>query len=345
VLDAGWIGVQVFFVLSGFLISSILLREKARPLKAYLQRFYWRRTLRIFPLYYAYLLALLCASLAMPERLFAPERLVLDKYVISLFSYTYNFICVAVDYEHSFFFTHFWSLAVEEQFYLIWPLLVHRLPSQWFHRLLWCLILGGPLIRLLAHHGVAAATGHPELATAAAYLLTPCQLDAFAIGALLAVAEQRGADGPSWLPWAGLGAFAATAVVHASILGRAGLGAATAFGFPTHMPWNGQYAWGYTVLNIASASLVALALRAPALGRAVDRWGLGHLGRRSYAIYIVHWPLAHLWGRFVAVHLGSSALAAFLLYLVVLLVVVELSWRLLEAPILRLKDRVGAGSA
>src|SRR5262249_13935552 len=99
VLDVGWIGVQLFFVLSGFLITGILLDTRERP--DYFRGFFVRRVLRIFPLYYAALIGTLIAG----------------DTSIWLWTYLSNFHPNTA-------LPHFWSLAVEEQFYLVWPVVV-----------------------------------------------------------------------------------------------------------------------------------------------------------------------------------------------------------------------------
>ena len=121
ILAAGWIGVQIFFVLSGFLITSILLDAKARHSGTYFTRFYWRRTLRIFPLYFAYLAvaALAFALIAAPS-----AWRDLSGWLVT---YTSNFSRMIVYDKGTEFFVHFLSLAVDEQFYLVWPLVVFLL--------------------------------------------------------------------------------------------------------------------------------------------------------------------------------------------------------------------------
>jgi peptidoglycan/LPS O-acetylase OafA/YrhL len=116
ILAAGWIGVQVFFVLSGFLISSILLDAKERHAETFFRRFYWRRTLRIFPLYFAYL-----AVAAISFALFAVPAAWGELWGW-LLTYTSNFSRMMVYDKGTEFFIHFWSLAVEEQLYQRWPL-------------------------------------------------------------------------------------------------------------------------------------------------------------------------------------------------------------------------------
>ena len=139
-LNGGWIGVQAFFVLSGFLITGILLADRDAPLRAYLRRFYWRRTLRIFPLYYGYL-ALLAVSYALRG---VPAEFADD--AGALFTYTYNFTR-ATDFTPTPFFTHLWSLAVEEQFYLVWPFLVHALSRRALVALACALVAMAPAFR------------------------------------------------------------------------------------------------------------------------------------------------------------------------------------------------------
>lgn len=110
----GFLGVDLFFVLSGFLITTLLLRERDHHGRVSLSRFYARRTLRIFPLYYAFLLAML-AGLAW----LAPDR-PLTRGVFEVAPYYLTYTSNWAPVEESLF-HHSWSLAVEEQFYLLWP--------------------------------------------------------------------------------------------------------------------------------------------------------------------------------------------------------------------------------
>ncbi len=118
----GFLGVQIFFVLSGFLITTLMLREVRRTGRLHLGRFYLRRALRIVPAYAAYLvlLAILDAGGAVP----------LDNHQwLAAGTYTVNFL-PALPYHMS----HLWSLCVEEHFYLLWPLMIAVLPLDWCRR-------------------------------------------------------------------------------------------------------------------------------------------------------------------------------------------------------------------
>jgi peptidoglycan/LPS O-acetylase OafA/YrhL len=111
----GWIGVNLFFVLSGFLISGILLDSKDHP--HYYRRFYMRRVLRILPAYYLLLVLLAVLHQA------TPAFLGLSFFYLANLT---NFFGVAMDYGP------LWSLAVEEHFYIVWPAIVRRLrPGPW----------------------------------------------------------------------------------------------------------------------------------------------------------------------------------------------------------------------
>ena len=121
---SGWIGVQIFFVLSGFLITLILVNDSDLPLGFYLKRFYWRRTLRVFPLYFGYVAVLALVYFASGH----PEAFRRDwPYLLT---YTLNFRRIWPDFGTNIFYGRFWSLAIEEQFYLIWPLLVYLVPRK-----------------------------------------------------------------------------------------------------------------------------------------------------------------------------------------------------------------------
>jgi peptidoglycan/LPS O-acetylase OafA/YrhL len=166
-------GVQLFFVLSGFLITGILLDNKPdenRPQLVFVtwRRFYIRRCLRIFPLFYAVLVFALIIDLK-PIRDTWPWH----------FSYLSNVYYFRTGEAGLDYFGHFWSLAVEEQFYLIWPFVVLLLPTRLLRWSLLALILVAPVFRI-AVNGIAPY--HP----AAARYLMPASLDALGIGGLLA---------------------------------------------------------------------------------------------------------------------------------------------------------------
>ena len=120
-LGLGWVGVQVFFVLSGFLITRLLLELRdGRALGSYLRTFFGRRVLRIFPLYYLFLVvALLLSALAIPSQAGPVQHQ--WPYVAT---FTYNWWGMTRFHEKTWFLDHLWSLAIEEQFYLLWPFLV-----------------------------------------------------------------------------------------------------------------------------------------------------------------------------------------------------------------------------
>jgi len=162
----GWMGVNLFFVLSGFLITGILVDSRAKP--HYYRDFYIRRSLRILPAYYAILAILF---------LFGQARW---PFLTISFFYMANMgplFGIPTDYEV------LWSLAVEEQFYLIWPAGVKQLSTRTLDIVAWSVVLATPLIRLVAY-----LSGH-EVGLAS---YTWCVADSLAAGAILALAIRKG---------------------------------------------------------------------------------------------------------------------------------------------------------
>src|SRR5687767_5633954 len=183
VAAAGWIGVDLFFVLSGFLITGILYDAKGSP--HYFRNFYIRRTLRIFPLYYgALILFLVIFPLLWPNH-GGLRSMQNDGWWY--WTYLSNLKIARDGWPQFGAIGHFWSLAVEEQFYLIWPLLVLALNRRQLQ--ITCVLC---LIAALAVRVVLNAQGNNP----AAFVLTPARLDALAVGAYLALA----ARGPGGLP-------------------------------------------------------------------------------------------------------------------------------------------------
>ena len=120
----GWIGVDLFFVISGFLITHLLLRERENHNEINLKLFWIRRFLRLMPAYYFYVSFLIVLMLLMPESLYSDGEGFPILYVASLLGYFVNFINETTIWEYADLSLHLWSLALEEQFYLVWPVLL-----------------------------------------------------------------------------------------------------------------------------------------------------------------------------------------------------------------------------
>jgi peptidoglycan/LPS O-acetylase OafA/YrhL len=320
-LDRGWIGVQLFFVLSGFLITSILLRTKTAP--NYFQVFYARRVLRIFPLYYLTLIVVLwllplCSSAV--RSMAAPA----EGHEMWLWLFVSNWADPHA--LSSNLFPHFWSLAVEEQFYLVWPLLVLLLRPR---QLLWvCIALS---FAALAIRSAMLWTGSSHEAT---YMYTVCRMDALAVGAGIAAATCQGL--PSRFSFARVTmAFAVLLII----------GAAVTKGFPRTTPV-GQ-TLGYSVLAACCGLLLYGALivkTGSAAAKLFESRFLRTFGKYSYGIYVVHVPMHLLLGHPLLGGIVASPVQSVLIstcYTVVMsaavLVAAMIVYHTIELPFLRLK--------
>lgn len=195
---AGYLGVQAFFVLSGFLLTPILVNMRSQlPARKYFLHFYGRRSLRIFPLYYAYLAAISAVAAVALARAGGqhPPALQLEalqrfnEQVVYGLTYTYNFFHASRDFTHTPLLTHFWSLAVEEQFYLVWPFLLFLVPNARLKIVLLALIAAGPVVRL-AEAAVVSGEMHAlflKRLDLVLYVLPFSHVDAFATGGFLAL--------------------------------------------------------------------------------------------------------------------------------------------------------------
>ena len=206
-LDFAWVSVQLFFVLSGFLITRILLEAREQPLASYLGRFWRRRALRILPLYFGYLLLLSAVFVATGAPAAYREN------AVYLFTYTYN-LSRPLLLAGSPAFTHFWTLCVEEQFYLLWPLAVFFLGPRRLPQLAIAMIAVAPVARLLLGDHWMRTIQSPFDVGDSIYWSPICQMDSLATGALVAVLRlpERAAH-PRWI-------FAATLALALGLAGR-----------------------------------------------------------------------------------------------------------------------------
>jgi peptidoglycan/LPS O-acetylase OafA/YrhL len=276
VAAAGWSGVDLFFVLSGFLITGILADTRGRP--GWLRNFFARRVLRIFPLYYLFLavsMLLLPAYVArihftrVPDYGYAADVAAWPWYA----SYTSNlWMALHGRFSPGGANSLTWSLAVEEQFYLAWPLLILLCPPRRLLALVGALFAAAVAVRTGL---VLAGSGWLPI-----FLLLPCRMDALAAGALAALYLRS----PRFRPrvWQRLGSAACFILLPAAvlwILRPAGDVRETA-------PF--QVA-GYSLLALGFAGLLAKVLDGgTVLRRAFDAAPLVSLGKYSYGIYLFH---------------------------------------------------------
>ena len=332
-LSMGWAGVQMFFVLSGFLITSILLGDAHLPFGAYLKRFYWRRALRIFPLYFGYLLVL---SLVYQIYGQPPG---FGRQAPYLFSYLYNAHFLFNWGTPSPLVYHLWSLSIEEQFYLLWPCVVFLLPRRTLKVLVVALIVAGPVIRTLTVVWLRTIHDSPDFIQCGPYSLTPCQLDAFAIGAAVALFADKLIHVGDRVFLAATGILLLCGQLNALVV-TGSLALDTSFGFPGYLWVGSLYTWGYSLIDLWSAALLLTALRPSTVMSSILSWRpLTYVGKISYGVYVLHLVTMRLVVQnFGAAH-GLLNVGRFALYLALLLVIAGLSYRWFEMPFLRLKDR------
>jgi peptidoglycan/LPS O-acetylase OafA/YrhL len=314
----GWAGVQFFFVLSGYLITRLLWAARDQPLRSYLTGFYGRRALRIFPLYYG-ALALLCVAAIATGRA--------ENFMNSLpylATYTFNLWRAVPEIRGTESVGHFWSLCVEEQFYLVWPFVIFFCRERLVRPFLIALALAGPLVRLLEVLWAKTWAG-PHSLDWIVYLLTPTYFDAFAMGAFVALFPLGGRI-KLWCA-----TFVATIVVVAAVL-------STANGVRDEQGMGPGYIllWGYGLVNLCAALTIdCLAFRKLAPGF-FDSAPMQYLGKISYGLYVFHVPVQLALER----ALPQAPLYARLVAQIVLTIVIAgLSYRYWEKPFLGMKDR------
>ncbi|MFC4812590.1 acyltransferase family protein [Paenibacillus sp. GCM10023250] len=323
-VPGGLLGVGIFFVLSGYLITDILLKQHAKAGRLDLRDFWLRRARRLLP---AMLIMLALVSgwllIADPARLAAMKGEVASAL---LYYSNWRLIFHDVSYFESFGppspLGHLWSLAVEEQFYLVWPLalvfLVGALKTR--GRLLLAILAGAA-----ASAGLMALLYVPGLDPSRVYYGTDTRAFGLLIGAALAVV---------WPSWKLRESISLRRKLAVDALGAAGL-AAVALMIATVGEYDAfLYQGGMVVFSLASAAVVAaMAHPASGLARAVGNKALLWLGARSYGIYLYHYPVIALSTPAAQVEEFHPLRAA--LQVLASVALAELSWRWVEEPIRR----------
>ena len=322
----GWTGVDLFFVISGFLVAGILI--DTRNGHHFLRNFYARRALRILPLYYAYTVVVFSVMPLLQGGAYSDTAFIRASgsplwYLLFLGNFP-----EALGTDPPFLLGHLWSLAIEEQFYLFFPLIV--------------LVSGSRLAQVLLG-AVAVAAASRLVGTVLLpdnerlqYLATPCRMDSLAMGCLLAVLV-RGRLNPA------LTKFAPKVLLAAALLAAG----ATATGGLTRTTLFARVL-GYSLVATVFAGVLLFTLaNRGARSTAMLRFApLRHLGRVCYASYLLHRPVDVVVDR-AMLRLGSDELThsatAIFTKIALTIAAASLSWRLFEQPILALKRHFERG--
>jgi peptidoglycan/LPS O-acetylase OafA/YrhL len=296
----GWAAVDLFFVLSGYLITGIILRHGEQ--EAFLRQFYIRRSLRIWPIYY--LMIVLIALLASEPQNWLPSFATYTQYLSRLWS--------DQPLNYPWYLTHTWTLAVEEQFYLIWPILVLSVDRKHLIRLI---VITTIISVILRGCGV-----YPRLLIA--------RSDGFALGALLAA-----------LPH-GIRPFRKVLIVVAIAAAAFLFAMSTAFGchaiLGSEPIWPGSTVLALEFLFAATVGLCVLYSGHPILGILRNRLLL-FLGTISYGIYLFHLPILAAFESITGSLRWENGLVLKAIRLASMFALPAISWVVIEQPILSLK--------
>ena len=308
-LMTGWIGVDVFFVLSGFLIGSIILAQHREP--QFFRTFYLRRAPRIIPAY-----AIVCAVTLTLAAATAGNTWSDHPYGAGVYAtFSQNFAMAVWDGGGKWL-QPTWTLAVEEQFYLVLPALIVLTPRRWLLAAVVALFCAALVIRLMLAPSMAAFT------------LLPSRMDVLLCGVGSAVLH-REYDLSRYVTHLRL-------VALVLLWSVAGLAAVSNYYVAT---------WGHSLLGVATAALLLAIIKGAPEGRHFRSATLGWFGTISYALYLVHQPIAGLFhgvflGGIPDIGNGAQVLVTCLAALASV-GLAKASWEWLEAPILARARRAG----
>ena len=347
-LPGGFLGVEVFFVISGYLITLLLIGEHERTGRVRLRQFWYRRARRLLPALLTTLVLLTAYTAVFRHDALGQLR----GDVIAGLAYVSNWYQIWVGQGHTASgdfapLRHLWSLAVEEQFYLVWPVAMIwllRLGARRIHNVSWALVVAAVAIA-----GVVAALYRPgQIATCEItpdaywqiggrciartellYLSTPTRAGGLLLGAALAMV---------WRPMALMRGPMRRRGRMLDVVGVAGFVALGALMWYLHVltpegadPW--LFRGGFLATGVATVAVIAAvthqgSLAGPALGNVVLVW----IGTRSYGLYLYHWPIFQGIRRVAG---NALTVAEFAVAMAATVAVAEVSYRAIETPIRR----------
>jgi len=355
-----WWLLQVFFMLSAYLITRILLYDKSRMnFKALAKRFYTRRALRIFPLYFAYLIVvggLLLLAGTSEAGANNPEVIYFKQNWGFLFTYTYNFTELVnhfrgIEFHLPPLFSHLWSLSLEEQFYFIFPLAIFFLSDKHLKRFILAFIIGAPIVRLIAFHYLQhldpVNTHWQGIVTVRNSFF---HIDTLAYGVAVAIFDLDKIKKPVILFGILFVTWLAANLISAHFIVAAGDASniKAALMEPTFMTYHYNYFFNFTLTNIMCAAFVVTIIKNTAMTKLFVSKPAIYLGKISYGIYIYHLFVMLLTAGLLHAVLGDlskfrnnlfAELGIYGVYLCLLVLVAHLSYKYFESYFIKLKDK------
>jgi peptidoglycan/LPS O-acetylase OafA/YrhL len=330
-MPGGFVGVDVFFVLSGYLITGLLVDELARDGRIVLARFYARRVRRLLPAAILVVAVVIVGSLGLLDRV-DQASVGNDAMFSALYSANWHFALAGGDYfapgDVPSPLTHFWSLAVEEQFYLVWPALLLGLwafAKRWRRDASATGVLLCVVLVLAVVSAVLSLVLEPGGLT---YYGTHTRAYQLLAGAALAIAARRYLARPPGAEEAGTRVRAAGAVLSVAAFGALAL---LAYEIPDAHDYPGLAGLAVTAASLALIAALDLMGRHPLRGLAGSRLPAA-IGRLSYSLYLWHWPVIVFEPRFAARH-HWPALGGKPALVITMTVLALVSYRLWEQPI------------
>lgn len=331
----GYLGVQAFFVLSGFLLTPIILAMKDQlSSRNFFLHFYGRRILRIFPLYYMYMLVVWLVSVVIVHTSIEMQGIVphVGDQMPWALTYTFDFLNASKSFEQTPWFGHLWSLSVEEQFYLIWPGLLFIVSKNHLNKFLLASILMGPVLRLLITIIQQSGTLFflAERTDLVIYCLPFSHYDAFAIGGYFALYKTSDKSNVTTL------ALLYLTILIGYVTQYLATGSIDLFTLGYSYALHDQYIWGYSLINLVFAKVIAQFKDGKFFPVLFDSSILRYLGKISYGLYVFHLPILAL---VAYVNPSLSARGVALVSFGLTILVGALSYELFEKRFLGLKTK------
>jgi peptidoglycan/LPS O-acetylase OafA/YrhL len=315
-ISNGALGVDIFFVISGYLITKLMLAEERKTGKINIKNFYIRRALRIFPVFYLYILVILVLKWFFVPDIFSSYGLVL---FAGLYLWNYRSLFhLRIDGNDNglWFFGHFWSISMEEQFYLLWPMAFMNVRRDLLKRIVLAIILIMPIVRVLTYFAMPECRGDIKL-------MLHTGGDTILIGCLGALIEDK---------------IFSNRLTNRIITTNYCVAFLLLFVFVISPMLSAKFHGAYTLLfgmgleNVAVLFLLLWAIHVPSFAaRILNSKVLAHIGVLSYSLYI--------WQQLILSNKLSYSFSGFPQNIILVFILAAFSYYVIEKPVLKLKDR------